>query len=147
MFSKMGPKIGPRPFPEQFRASKRAPEISGQKIKRSHGGLFWPSNFWAILAVPRVVPLGNSGTVPGQLLLGMQSRNTTKCSSEIIIGPQQSTLVVRNQHWSSEINSGQIFLGSPKKVPNTLKMFVIGHGRDHNICARVCAACVRGRAL
>ena len=35
-FSKMGPKIGPRPFPEQFRAAKRAPEFRGQKIKRSH---------------------------------------------------------------------------------------------------------------
>ena len=28
-----------------------------------------------------------------------------------------------------------IFLGSPKKVPNTLKMFVIGHARDHKTCA------------
>ena len=33
-----GPKIDPRPFPEQFRAAKRAPEFSGQKIKRSHDG-------------------------------------------------------------------------------------------------------------
>ena len=84
-FSKMGPKIGPRPFPEQFRAAK----IAG--VKKTNGAtadLFWLSNFWAILAVPRVVPLGNSGTVPGQILLGLQSRNTTKGSSEIIIGHQ-----------------------------------------------------------
>ena len=33
-----GPKIDPRPFPEQFRALKNAAECRGQQIKRSYDG-------------------------------------------------------------------------------------------------------------
>ncbi len=45
---------------------------------------------------PRVVSLGNPCTVPGQILPGLQSRNATKASSEIISGHQKSALVVRS---------------------------------------------------
>ena len=37
-FSRSGPKIEPRPFPEQFRASKKTAECRRQQIKRSHDG-------------------------------------------------------------------------------------------------------------
>ena len=86
------PKWVPKSVPDHFRSSfAHRKELQNSGVNKSNGAtadLFWPSNFWAILAVLRVVPLGNSCTVPGQILLGLQSRNTTKGSSEIIIGHQ-----------------------------------------------------------
>ena len=111
--SKMGPKIGPRPFPEQFRAAKRAPEFRGQKIKRSHGGPF--------LAFQLLGNFGSSaccttrqfwhGPRPNPAWIAEQEYHERLVrnhhwSSVINIGRQKSTLFVRNQHWSSEINIG-----------------------------------------
>ena len=106
-FSRSGPKIDPGPFLEQSRASKRAPEFRGQKIKRSHGGPF--------LAFQLLGNFGSSaccttrqfwhGPRPNPAWIAEQEYHERLVrnhhwSSVINIGRQKSTLFVRNQHWS-----------------------------------------------
>ena len=120
IFSKMDPKIGPRPFPEQFRASKRAPEFRGQKIKRSHGR--------PVLAFQLLGNFGSSaccttrqflyGPWPDPAWIAEQECSAKTCQEsssgmrigrqkiEMNTGHQKSTLVVKDAQWSSKMKVG-----------------------------------------
>ena len=106
------PKSAPNHFQKSFAQRK---ELQNAGVNKSNGVTsdpFWPSNFCVKNAVLRAQ--GDPGDKgPGDKGPGDKGP-----------GPKS------------------IFLGSPKKVPNTLKMFVIGHARDHKTCAWtiVCAA-------